>query len=258
MTEYCERVTKLVQADRSDIARHQIYNAVWQQVARHEVEHAVHELALAQAVIEGGANPYHFPLPTDPTLNLEALATNFEFYDYLQAQDAGSYGHGFTASKASQMPLPAGYADWQITDVEAEEAKLAKRIGGTSPDSFTKFRNTIQSKAKSRFLRIPLRLVEEVDNPVGSSAVWARAYGFDCKKVQKALSKEKVLAKLHPELVARKGSSHELVLNMGSKPGTVPVSCHGFDLVHNDLLRQIAELTNRSKSDVQSVLRDSI
>lgn len=259
MMAYCEQVTLAVPRSRSDIPRHSIYNLVWAQVARHELEHAIHELVLAQAVIDHGTSPYMFPAKSDSAINFEGLATHYEFADYLsKAPYSGMYSHGFVSDIVKLMPLPLFYDDWDTIDVQAVEATISKLLGGLSIEAFSNFRNLLGAQPKSKFLNIPLFLVDNQTLPYGNMGPWMRAYGFDCKKTQDALSKPYVLQSIHPDLYHRAGSRHEIVLNMTSKPGSIPVSCHNKDQLHTDLLRQISEMTQVPKSQVQQVLRDSL
>lgn len=258
MQGYCEDLYKSAKVFRSGIKRTDVYNTVWRQVLRHEFEHCIQELVVAESICEGtlkASDLYQIPRIREIT---EALATHYELTDFVtDTRIAGRSTSGWTTFIASRASMPQGYEDWDKLDLDNEDRLYAESHQHPRPESAAlDLRIRSNGKHKSKFITVPIYLVEgrhSINPPYGALA---RMYSLDCDKAYRALKKEKIRKQLHPGLTMNSGSKHDLKFTVEGKASRpIPLDCHAQDNLHRNFIHQLADLCDIPFEQVFKVIR---
>jgi hypothetical protein len=258
MQNYCEDIYKSAKVFRSGITRSDVYNTVWRQVLRHEFEHCIQELVIAESICEGSltaSNLYRIPRSR---LITEALATHFELTDFVTDEKiVGRSSSAWTTFTASRASMPQGYGDWDKLDIDNEDHHYAGRYQHPRPETASlDLRIRSNGKHKSKFISVPIYLVEGPSSFNPPYGVLARMYSLDCDKAFRALKKEKVRKQLHPGLTMNSGSKHDLKFTVEGKASRpIPLDCHAEDNLHRNFIHQLADLCDIPFEQVFKVIR---
>lgn len=258
MQGYCENLYKAARVFRSSIPRADVYNTVWRQVLRHEFEHCIQELVIAESICEGALNStdlYRIPRIREIT---EALATHYELTDFVtDTKIAVRSSAGWTTFIASRASMPQGYEDWDKLDLDNEDRIYAESHQHPRPESAAlDLRNKSNGKHKSKFISVPIYLVEGLNSTNPPYGVLARMYSLDCDKAFRALKKEKIRKQLHPGLTIKAGSKHDLKFTVEGKASRpIPLDCHAQDNLHRNFIHQLADLCDIPFEQVFKVIR---
>ena len=264
MTSYAESIYRKSRKLRSDISREIVHTFAWAQVLRHELEHCAHELALATAINEKVIDYSDLYSKYElRSLNREGLATHFEFSESIATKDpAVTKVSPYLNMISSGFDLLAGYDDWDSLNVTETEARFEELLGlDSAKRTISQHRNSIGGKPMSSYITVPIFIVKSARSnwkkiPV---ALDFRISGINCKKVFRALQREKLRLKLHVELEIRPAANHPQVLTRpNSKGASVPMVCHKNDPIHREFFKQLAELVEMDKMQVVEIIQSAI
>jgi len=259
MLAYCSDVFNVATYNRSDISKADVYNFVWRQVLRHELEHAAHEITIAKAIVDGHIQETDLYSLNLRNINFEGLATHFEFSDYLTSGGTAKIeSHGWINIASSSIPVPAPYDQWDGMDVARSERDFNDLLRFNQTENAVQMiRQSIAGKARSKFISIPIFMVDDSSTDPPGGNIWARINAIDCNKVSRALAKDKVRARIHNELEVRIGGNHPQIFSVSGTAMTVPLACHAQAIIHPNFFKQLSDLTGRAKADIQRILRDA-
>lgn len=159
MNSYAQRIYSVAKGIRPLVSPKLVQQIVWDEVMRHEIEHAVQEVTAATlsafvykisdtALGVYGKNPLVF----------EALATHFKHTDARYRNRRGTPGDfEFIRATTAAAPKLAGYRDWNKIDItSAENGAYGLPFSYQVVELADYIRKCLKEPFSSKFLEIPV------------------------------------------------------------------------------------------------------
>jgi len=146
---------------KSNILNSSVFAIFYAEVIRHEVEHAIQDIVMAQAINEDKAT---LEIVSDPNFRhnlkyLETIASHFEHTDPLRLNQKVSVEETNIIRFTTQSLLvPPEYGDWKNRDILELDLKYHQALGNDLKDSLSseKVRKLTRSQSRSDFIAIPV------------------------------------------------------------------------------------------------------
>lgn len=160
MTQYALKVYAAAKLTRPQIKAATVFRAVWDEVMRHEREHAVQEITLAVLVTIGihpGMDSHS--VYTAASESFEALATHYEHTDAVYRKPSSDViDRNFVKHITASIEKPAGYRNWNRIDLDfaAEKAYGFAYAPDLTLDVAIRVRKLVRKVEANKFVDIPI------------------------------------------------------------------------------------------------------
>ncbi len=123
MNSYARGIYALAKRVRPLVSPHLVQQVVWDEVMRHEIEHAVQEVTAATlSAFVHGLNDSSLGVYAKLPHSFEALATHYMHTDARYRSRRGAPGDfDFVRHVTASAPKPPGYQDWNNVDITVSE-----------------------------------------------------------------------------------------------------------------------------------------
>lgn len=162
MNQYALMIYSAVKAVRPGVRAETVHRAVWDEVMRHEREHAVQELTLAALVELGVHTALDFNTVYSSSSHVfEALASHAQHTDSVyRSPGSQTIDRNFVRHITSTAPKPAGYRDWDRIDqdVAIERAYALSFIPDLAVTLAVRLRKQVRKVKGNSYIQIPVYL----------------------------------------------------------------------------------------------------
>lgn len=159
MNAHARQTYAVVKGVRSLVSPKLVHQVVWDEVMRHEIEHAVQEVTAAtlSAFVQNIPSSALGVYGKNP-LTFEALATHFKHTDTRYRSKRGAPGEfEFIRTTTAMAPKLPGYRDWNRIDIKAAEDGaygLPMRVPVSEIADYV--RKSLKQPFSAKFLEIPV------------------------------------------------------------------------------------------------------
>jgi hypothetical protein len=242
----------------SSITNTEARRVIYAAVLRHELEHAIQELVIAEAVVAGviGVTELWNQEFSNTGSYRETIASHFEHLDVLKnVTKVPPRKQNVIRRVLQRLPAPMVYRDWEFVAVDQLDEKFEKqlRLQTNTESVSSQVRTRVNGNYRSRYLEVPLYSWLGNGLALEISGLDLRAMSLDCKKVLRFLKKDGLAVELELGLFAEKSSDHDLKLLGAGRP--IKFACHDWDQVPEKVLSEIASAAQISKSELVEKLR---
>jgi len=162
MNSYARKIYAVVKGIRPRVSAQLVQQTVWDEVMRHEIEHAVQEFTAATLGVSVSTKPESsLSVYRKNPETFEALATHYKHTDTRYRSHRGAPGEfEFIRHISAIARKPPGYNQWNKIDITSAE-NAAYRLPATTQvlDVADYFRKCLKEPFSSKFLEIPVYLV---------------------------------------------------------------------------------------------------
>jgi hypothetical protein len=250
MTRLSIEVATIARTVNPHVTNSEAQTIVYAAVMRHEIEHAIQEFLLAKAVQNSAFDLVDLP---GAAFNVsgtyrETIASHFEHLDSLrglskiQPSKINLIRHVF-----QDIPVPAVYNAWRSTSIDnldstyESDLGILHNLGDLSRDE----RILVQGRYRSPYVEIPVYSWYGNGLGLDLTGIDLRANTIDCQKMLRLMRRGGLTRMFGEDIQAVWSSDHDLkVKNPVLRP--IKFSCHDWDSVPDNVLRQFAVATGLS------------
>lgn len=244
---------RLLHRAATDVERTLPYEATlrfaYATVTRHELEHAVHEIALAQALRRDGRSHGAATMRQrmDP---LETLATQMELLDSPSRalQTTARYRQLLFAVWAV-TPKPYPYSAWNERAVGPIEGDFLKSLQLADPDLLNVTRRNVGPRGSTSYIQIPRYRWINAAEPLIMTGAGLRVT-LDCGKVERWLRRSELKNSFGVPVSIEPGSKHRLKISTPNTTRPITFGCHDWDRVPDAVVGQLSNAFGVSRQEL--------
>lgn len=224
----------------------------YSRVMRHEVEHLVQELLMAESMVMGACRGFDVIQVRAPSnaASTEILATQMEVIDSFDRRPLlPGVAQAALSAAWSQLPLPDPYVRWCSDARVTHEASLRQRLRRLDDEAWSSMRQRVGPRGRSRFVSVPLYLWTGSRHIASISGASLRL-AVDCRKARRGLLRTSSEQLLGVPFSITEGTKHELKIKFKGARRSIPFDCHAWDKVPDVVVSEIAKAVGGTRRDV--------